>query len=721
MKVETRNMGAGAASVASDLFDYWGLLKRYRGQILLLTMAVTALAALAVFQMTPIYRGTAMLLIENIKNRVMTLNDLYSGQRDAMEAFNSQVQILRSRSVAERVIRKLKLEQHPAMVLANAEGLTEAEKVDRLVGRVLGALTVEPIPKSQIVRVSFDSSDRELAARVANAVVDAYIDSDLESRSEMTQKANGWLLSRIEATRKRLDESQQELQRFREQENILDNKGVVLSGTGKQFEEVSTHLITARMRFAEAEGAYNQVKGHRGDPLEKLESIPAVLRDSTVRQMKSVETEALAKVNEYKSRYAPAHPKMIAAEADLKTARESLARAIEAVVDGIYREYELARANVNAAASAKAQTKSEIQTITRKESQLSALQHEVDSNRQLYDNLANRAKETEATANLQSTAGRMIDPAIPPMGPIKPQKAKVIGGAALLGLFLSVALVFLRDYLDNTIRSEQDAEHRLRTGVLGVVPLLARKEGGDNPSSVFLGQPDSVFAESIRGLRTSVLLSAIDEPHRVVIVTSTVPGEGKTTVAINLAQALGQLKKVLLVDADMRRPSVGKYLGDEVGSGCGLVDYLAGEAPLQDCIRSTANPNVFVLPAGKRLNSPLELISSQRFADTINELKQRFDMVMIDCPPIKPVSDSLVISRYANAVLYVVKMDGAPHQLIGTAIASLRDVGAPLLGVVLNQMNLNKAYSYGSYTYQYKYAYGKEPAKPQRTFLGIRV
>lgn len=721
MNRETRDIGASAASVASDLSDYWLLIKRHRVQIFLLTLLVTLLAALAVFQMTPIYRGTAMLQIENIKNRVMTLNDLYSGQRDAVEAFNSQVQILRSRTIAERVIRKLNLAQHPTMALRDPKGMSEAEQTERLVNRVSGSLTIEPVLRSQIVKVSFDSPDRELAASVANAVVDAYVDSDLESRAEMTQKANGWLLNRIESTRNRLAESQQALQRYREQENILDNKGVVLSGTGKQFEQVATQLISARMRFAEAEGAYNQVKGYRGQPTEKLESIPAVLKDSTVRQMKSVETDALAKVNEYRGRYAPAHPKMMAAEAELKSARESLARAIEAVVDGIYREYELARANVNAAASAKAQTQSEIQSISRKESQLSVLQHEVDSNRQLYDNLVNRAKETEATANLQSTAGRLIDPAVPPLAPIKPQKLKIIGGAALFGLFISVILVLLRDYVDNTIRSEQDAEHRLRTGVLAVVPLIGKKEGGENPSSVFLGQPDSVFSESIRGLRTSVLLSAIDEPHRVVIVTSTVPGEGKTTVAINLAQALGQLKRVLLVDADMRRPSIGKNLGGEALNGNGLVEYLAGEAPLEECIQPTSNPNVSVLPAGKRLNSPLELISSQRFADTINLLKESFDVVLIDCPPIKPVSDSLVISRYANAVLYVVKTDGAPHQLISAAIGSLRDVGAPLLGVVLNQVNLQKAHGYGSYSYQYKYAYGKEPAKPSRSFLGIRI
>lgn len=721
MSRENHDVPGIATAVTSDLVDYWLLIKRYRWQIFTLTAMVTLLATLVVFQMTPIYRGTALVLIENAKGKVMTLNDLYGGQRDTIEVFNSQVQIMKSRSVAERVVRKLKLAEQPAMAIPNAKGLSEAQLMNALIGRVSGGLTVEPILRSQIVRVSFDSPDRELAALVANAVVDAYIDNDLESRSEMTQKANGWLMQRIEDVRVKLAESQKALQQYREQENIIDNKGVVLSGTGRQFEEVSTNLISAQKRLAEAQSAYNQVKDYKGKPVEVLGSIPAVLKDPTVLQMKNAESEAQRKVTEFKSRYAPAHPKMIAAEAELKSAREALSNAINAVINGIYREYELARDTTSAAAGAKARTQAEIQSLTRKESQLNVLKHDVDSNQQLYDNLINRAKETEATANLQSAAGRLVDPAITPLSPVKPNKPRVIAGAAFLGLLASLALVFLRDYLDNTLRSEHDVERRLHTGVLGVVPLLGRKEGGDNPSAVFLDNPDSVFAESIRGIRTSVLLSAIDEPHRVVIVTSTVPGEGKTTIAISLAQALGQLKKVLLIDADMRRPTVGKNIGGDLGEGAGLVDYLAGETEIKNCIRATQNPNVFVLPAGKRLSSPLELLSSQKFSDTLDKLKQLFDMVVIDCPPVRPVSDSLVISRHANAVLYVVKTDGAPHQLINAGLKNLREVDAPLLGVVLNQMNLQKADRYGHYSYQYKYAYGKEPAKPARTFLGVKI
>jgi capsular exopolysaccharide synthesis family protein len=734
--MSNENMMQAEDNTANDLnlLDYWMLIKKSRWQILSLTFIVTLLAALIVFQITPVYRSTALMLIENSKNKVQTLNDMYGEQRDSSEAFNSQVQILKSRPVAEIVIKKLNLNapavQEPKNThfwSSNAEPKgTKAEQETRAFDMTLlqfeNSLTVERLPFSQIVKVSFDSKDKEVAAKVANAVVEAYIENDMESRSQMTQKANAWLMQRMDGLRKNLEVSEQALQRYREQENIIDNKGVVLSGSGKQLDEVSSNLVNARMRFAEAQSAYNQVKEHKGHSLEVLESVPAVLKDATVQQMKQAESEATRKLNEYKGRYAPAHPKMIAAEAEHKSSRDALARAINAVVNSIQSEYDIARANVTAAAGAQSQTKAEIQGITRKEFQLGVLQREVDSNKALYDTFVSRAKETEVSANLQSTPGRLIDPAVVINTPLKPDRVKFIATAFILGLFAGIALVFARDYLDNTMHSVEDAEHKLKANVLGTVQILEQnQEAHVKPARAFLQDPNSVFSESIRTLRTAVLLSAIDTPHRVVMVTSTIPGEGKTTIGINLAFALGQVKKVLILDADIRRPAVGASIGDGMDEGPGLVDFLSGEASLNECIRRTSNPNVCVLPAGKRFSSPLELLSSQKFAETIGKLKDMFDVVLIDCPPLKPVSDALVLSRYASAIVYVVKAEGVPHQLVTVAIKRLQAINAPLLGVVLNQVDFSKADRYGGYSYQYQYAYGQEPVKETKSFMGIKI
>lgn len=736
MNRETLPMSGAHASDESNLLDYWLLIKRHHRQILKLSGITALLAALVVFQITPIYRATAQMMVENAKSKVLTLNDLYEGERGSKEAFNSQVEVLKSRPVAERVIRTLKLYDHPTMDPRKHKGWfsddftgTPAEIEDQMVAAVYDgfqkSLTIEPVRLSQIVKVSFDSPDAELAAKMANAVVDSYIDNDLESRSQMTQRANVWLNKRMTDISKKLQASEKMLQEYREKENIVDNKGVVLSGTGRQLEEVSTSLMGARVRLAEAQSAFGQVRNHKGQSLEVLESIPAVLKDPTVQQMKQAESEAMRKLSEFKSRYTAAHPKMITAENEYKAAREALARAVDAAINGIVREYEMARATAGAMYGAQAQTMAVIQDLTRKEFQLSVLQREVDSNKALYDTFMARAKETEVAANLQSTAGRLVDPASVPESPLKPKKLLVIVIAAILGMLAGVALVFVLDYLDNTLSSVADVERRLGVDVLGTVQILEQKDGEAMvaPARAFLEDPNSPFSESVRTVRTAVLLSAIDEPHRVVAVTSTVSGEGKTTMTTNLAFALGQMKKVLIVDADIRRPALGSSLGGGLEEGPGLVDYLAGEADIKQCIRNTSNPNVFVLPAGKRLNSPLDLISSQKFGETIAKLKDLFDMVVIDCPPLKPVSDSLVISRYANAIVYVVKADATPHQIVSAAIKRLRSIDAPLLGVVLNQMDYNKADRYGHYSYQYQYAYGQDdvPSRPARSFLGIKI
>lgn len=715
-----------------NLLDYWLLLKKHQLQIFKLAFAITLLATLVVFQMTPVYRATALVLIENAKSKALSLADLYDVQGSAgQESFNSQIQILKSRPVAELVIRKLKLVDHPALdprqhthwyssAPTGTPAEIEAELLEAVLGHFENSLTIEPVLKSQIVKVSFDSTDKELAAAVANAVVDAYIENDLDSRSQMTQRANVWLTKRMDGLRNKLEESEKTLQAYREQENIIDTKGMVLGGTGKQYEEISSNLVAARMRLAEAQSAYNQVKGQKGQPIEVLDSIPAVRKDPSVQQMKLAESEAMRKMTEFQSRYASAHPKMIAAEAELKSAREALERAVASVIDGIEREHEIARSNVAAAIGAQSQTKSEIQSLTRKDFQLGVLQREVDSNKQLYDTFVTRAKETDVASNLQSTAGRMVDPAVG-ASLLKPKKLQVIAIAAVLGLLAGVALVFVLDYLDSTLHTVADVERRLGVDVLGTVQILEQPSGKPLiPARAFLEDPNSVFSESIRTARTAVLLSAIDDPHRVVMITSTLPGEGKTTIATNLAFALGQMKKVLLIDGDLRRPSLAKAIGG-MDDALGLVDYLADEVPLKNCIHKTDSPNVFVLPAGKRFNSPLELLSSQRFGETITKVKELFDVVVIDCPPLKPVSDSLVISGYASAVLYVVKADSTPHQLASAAIKRLHDINAPLLGVVFNQMDFKKAEHYGSYSYQYQYAYGQEPQAPAKSFMGIKL
>ncbi len=700
-----------------DFLQYWRILVRHKLSILGLAFISVLVTTLVVYNMTPIYRSTATIMIQPDSPKILSIQDIYNAERVGGEGFlQTQIQVLKSREIAERVAKKLGLEKSSLFIPARQSTMfwdkwfsasamkpvPESEKFKIIVARLEGGLSISTVQNSgQIIKISFDSSDRDLAASIPNAYAEAYIESDLEAKVQMMQKANAWLIQRLGDLKKKLDASEQALQAYRVQANIVDTKGIALNGAGKQLDEISSNLIAARQRLAEAQVVYYQVENLEGQPLPAYESIPAVLRNTLYIQAKEAESKAEQKVAELRQRYGSMHPRMIAAQSDLRIAENNLKVQIAAVVGAIKKDYEMAKANEIAAEQAQGQVRSDIQNMSRKEFQLNVLQRDVDGNRQLYDLFMNRAKEMNVGANLQSTIARVIDPSIPADRPFKPDKKKIIGMSLVIGLALGIALSFLFEYLNNTLKNREDVEEKVGMNTLGVIHMLGAKSS-DDAKRMFLDHPNSEFSESVRSIRTGVLLSSLDEPHKVVMVTSSLPQEGKSTLSVNLAFAVGQMKKVLLLEADLRRPSIADILHDDP-SMPGLLEYLVGTAGLDQCIHKTESGNVSLIPCGKLLTNPLELISSRRFGEMLEKLSAMFEMVVIDSPPVVSVSDSLVLSRHASAVIYVVRADETPYQMVRSGIRRLRDVDAPLLGVVLNCADLKAEEGYGAYGYRYGY------------------
>src|SRR6185437_2258234 len=399
-------------------------------------------------------------------------------------------------------------------------------------------------------------------------------------------------------------------------------------------------------------------------------------------------------------RYGPEHPKLIQAKAELQSARENTQRQIQTVVAAIGKEYEFAKANEAAVAQALGQSKADIQSLNRKDFQLGVLERDVQQNRNLYEMFVNRLKETSAASDLQTTIARVIDPAIVPGGPYAPNRPRIVVGAGALALVLAAMLALLLDRLSNTINSTSDVESRLGMPVLGVLQKIKSfaKKKGFVSELAFFNDSQSTFAEAVRTVRTSILMSALDDPHKIVVITSSVPEEGKTTLSFNLACALGQVKKILLVDGDLRRPKIGRLVGRDLRAP-GLADLVAGQAQVSQCVFFEERSGIHVLPSGTVPPNPLELLSSKRFADVILKLKEAFDVVIIDSAPLQLVSDAQVLSQFATSVIYVVKADATPYQVAQNGLKKLRRVGAPLLGVVLNQLDLEKAEKYyGEYS-----------------------
>lgn len=721
LTLQSRLQAAENTAVSSqderlDFVEYWRAISKRRWSILGLTVLVSILALLIANGMRPIYRATATLLIEPGKSKVVSIEEVYSQGLIQKEYFQTQIEILKGEDMARRVVQKLNLVAHPdyaprpqnkgwfARLIGGAdeakEAVSESEALMSVVRSFRTNLSVQLVRNSQLAQVTFQSHDRNLAAAVPNALAETYIETDLEARMAMTQKASVWLRERMGELRAKVDASEKALQDFRDRERIVDVKGVAMSGASRQLEEFTRSLVEARQKRAEAETAYNMVQQIRaGRAQANYDSIPAVLRSPMVQRMKEQEADAERKLGDAGKRYGPEHPRMIQARSELESAKENTRKQVEAVVAGLAKDYEVARSNEAAVERALAQSKSDIQGLNRKEFQLGVLEREVQQNRNLYDMFVNRLKETSAAGGLHTTIARVVDPATTPSGAFAPNKDRIVVFTALITLLVAALTALVLDRLSNTLNSTSDVEGRLGIPALGVLQKIKGfSKKGFISELAFFNDTQSTFAEAVRTVRTAVLMSSLDDPHKVVVITSSVPEEGKTTLSFNLACALGQVKKVLLVDGDLRRPKIARLVGREHKS-MGLADLVAGQAQVSQCVFFDERAGIHILPSGTVPPNPLELLSSRRFQDVVVKLKEAFDVVIVDSAPLQLVSDAQILSQFASAVIYVVKADATPYQVAQNGLKKLRRVGAPILGVVLNQLDLEKAEKYyGEYS-----------------------
>ncbi|MFV0277083.1 MAG: GumC family protein [Parahaliea sp.] len=721
---------------------FQGVMRRKWG-ILGLAVALAVLSGLLLLSRQPMYRASASVMLENREVNVVGVQDVYSAAANHMYLVNTQFDILRSRDLAERVVRKLKLYQHPAFVEEEkaaerqsdapswyeqldvqswlpwfkregqgSEPLTQAQRQEQLVqavtDSVLGGLAVEPVEFSFSAHLRYESTDPALAAKVANAIAEEFISRDLEVRMSGTLRATDWLDIRLDDLREKLQQSEQALQSFRDRESLVDIGGVTSFGSG-ELASLAQRMEEARKARIEAENIRNEVQTMGNASVEELMTLPAVLQHQLIRDLKREQSRVERRVAELGKRYGPKHPAMISTQSDLAAATRELALEVRKVVSGINREYELALRNEQQLLATWETRKSEMQEFNRKEFELRELQRQVDANRELYDVFFTRLKGISETEGFEKPHARLIDRAIVPTVPFKPNVKRGVIVALLLGLMLGCGLAVLLDLLDNTVKHPDDVGSRLGQPLLGSIPKMPAGKSGQFQQ--FWNKPDGGFAEAVRSIRTGVVLSSLDEQFRVVVICSTVPGEGKSTLALNLSSALGQMEKVLVIGADLRRPSLATR-SDLKPNHPGLSNFISGTAKLEDCIEYKEDRNFHVMPAGVVPPNPLELISSERFATALTELRQQFDRIVIDSAPTQLVSDAKVLASYADAVIYVVKADSTPVNQVRKGIASLASSGAHLIGVVVNQFDISRSSGYysGVGEYQYGHYYGNDPS-----------
>ena len=714
-----------------DLLFYWQLLlsavKKYYIGIIALCILATVLVAMLVQTMKPVYMAQAQLHVKPRGENVFNLTEVFFEWRDP--AFQeTQIAIMTSREVLVDAVERLGMADQPERVIQATDSkgflnwfkgllgfssdsiatpqvtLSLQERKEWLASQLASQIQVLPIGESYLLGLLVKDSDPHRAADIANTVADSYVQSIYDADVEASLNSQAWLLDRVNELREELRIAQQNLQAFREQEDILGSSQD--GNASSEIELLSSALLQSREQRMSLENQYNQIRQIQLRGSRDYANVPVVASDPLVQSITREVFELEREKNELGKRYGPRHNRMIAIESQLASARQALQTQSRAVVETIRNNYSIAQENEQSLARSLEEARQGLQSLGRKESRLRELESEVESKAEIYNVVLNRFNQVSASANVQNNNIRVTDYAIPPRTPNNSQQQYLIYAAFVASLLAGIGLAMLAEALDSSINTPADVENKLGLDTIGTLPEIDTPKGDDQqPMHVayhhYQQQHHSIFSESVRTIRTSLILAALDDPIKRMLVTSSVPGEGKTSVAMNLAAAFGESERVLLVDADLRRPSLDKALGLRHHEQPGLTDAIAGTVTLEDCLIKDSQNGFDVLTSGTFSRRPLDIFSSQRFGQLLSILDQRYDRIIMDTAPVAPVSDALLLTPQVDALLFVVKAGRTAIPQARRSIQKLQRIGAPLNGVILNKIDENSPY----YEYEY-YGHG---------------
>lgn len=724
----------GAA--ATPTVELVKLLYHSKWKIAGLGLACAIIAALYAYTQQPMYRAAATVLIEPRQNKAVQFQEAYDPGIETNNYFMTQIGVIRSRSLAQKVIERLDLTSNPEFAskpkstinsywaeklsgtqlrnwlpfLPKAEPaplraevpVDKAALTESVTEKFMARVISYPVPRTQLIQIQFVSSNPTLAAAAANNLADAYIEHGLEARLQTSKKATEWLNEKLADISLNLEKSEQNLQKFREQQQVV-NVGGIKGLLGEEILDNSRRLRESQKRRTELASTYAKIQ-QAGNNVRMLEQISDLIRTPLVQGSKSNLLSSLEGLKQLQQRYGEKHPLIGSALTKVEAAERTFRDQLLLAAQSIRNEYELARENERVLSATVEGQKDQIRNLDRKEYELSVLDREVSSNRQLYDVFLSSFKTQDSASSYEPINVRILETAVPPSQKFEPVTSKYAVNGLIFGLILGVGLVLLRHFLDETVHSPDDLEAITGLPVISVVPkvtvgLTSRK----SLPILFTENPRTPFAEGVRSIRASLKLNDVDRCYKKILVTSAVPGEGKSSLAACLAMAFGSGEKALLIEADLRAPTVKKIFGLPKEQP-GLMELLTGEATLENCLYFHEASQVYVLPVAKTPANPAEVINSAAFSKLIASLTERFDHVVLDSPPCQAASDSLVLAKMADVVLFTTRAESTHRRAVMAAMKQLKQVHAHVVGCVLNQVNTRKnSYYADSYYYAREY------------------
>ncbi len=716
----------------SSIGELFRVLLKRKWVVVITLVTIFSVVTIASLKMTRVYEAGGTIEINRPDTSLSfqntgTVNFDYYDPTD----LETELKILQSDILATQVIRELNLERRPeiagqappapgSLELTSDPLQSDPARVSSMVGSFKSGLRVALSPNTRIIEVHYRSADPQMAANVVNTLMQTYVENNFKARFESTMQASDWLSKQLVDLQMKVETSQEKLVRYQKEHEIVgtdEKQNIVM----EKLDEINKQLTTAETDRMNKEAMYrlvqagdsNTIASTAGDIAEQGggQSAPGLLDNLRAKQ-----ADIRLQAADLNTQFGPAYPKVAQLNNQLKELDVQIQAEMTKIVSKIRGQYTAALQRETMLREALDKQKQEANKLNESAIEYSLLKRDVDTNRQIYEGLLQKLKEAGVSAGLKSNNFRIVDVARTPTGPIEPNIPRNLMFGVVLGLASGIGLAFLLEGLDNTVRSTEQAQIISGLASLGMIPLGSKsaREGAGTKRLVIASskeavelvtqvRPQSQMAESYRALRTSLLLSNLGAPPKVIMVTSALPQEGKTTTSINTAVVLAQKGvRVLLIDADLRRPSIHKTLG--MGPHSGLSNVLTGSIRLEDAItESPILPNLKVLPAGTPPPNPAELLASSNMRDVLAELSEQYDHIVLDTPPSLSVTDAVVLSPRADAVVLVIRSGHTTKQALRRSRDILMQVNAKVVGVLLNAVDLSSPDYYYYYEYQSKY------------------
>ena len=699
---DSRRINQSFIDQDAGIDDLLNVVYRRKWVLLGAILGALLLAAAVLSQVTPRYKSEALLMIESRQPTIPTVESVLSGVSSDQEGVRSEVEVLRSRSLMAVVAERLKLHQDPefnkAILDSGSGGVGRADAnlgAQGVADALLKRLQVTPVKNSRVITVAFSSVEPAKAASIANVLVDEYLVAQIQAKFEATKMANSWVTERVSELREQVAASERAVEEFRRDAELLQADGVTL--TAQQMAELNAQLILGRTASAETEARLQQLN-RLLESDDGVTSAGEVLDSPLIQRLREQQTQVERRVAELTAEYGPAHPRMIQLKAEAEDLESNIAAEVNKVAKGLENEVAIGRARVNSLQSELALLKGRMADANDKEIQLRALEREADAARTLLSTLLARDKEIGSQTEMQThrADARVVSRAEAPLEPYFPQTKVILGIVGLLSGLLSLIVVFVLEIRQRGFISGEQIEATTGISSLGFVPRLEAKRLGadEKPIDYIVNNPRSAIAQSLRTLFWSLSLMT---PLRlnIVVVTSSHPEEGKTTISTGLArmQALSG-RKTLLIDADTRKPQVHKLLG--ISAGPGLLDILKGTAS-KDVIVKDEETGLNILLAGEASEDPMTLLGSQKMHDFLADMSEIYDLIVIDTPPVMAASDACAIGRLADTTVLVARWSKTPRESVKHSLRQLQRADAFVAGALLSMVDVGKhaKYKYG--------------------------